>query len=112
MNNGSDIRKIVGNALRDLRIQKELTQEKLAECLGVQTHTINRIENGKSFISSELLQDLCNYFNVAPAVFFMPRVELLHDCRKEYQKEIEKILPTFNAEKLMEIYNILLVLKK
>ena len=57
------IRNILGSAIKNLHIEKGITQEKLAEFLGVQPQTIAKIETGKRFISSELLSKLCNFFN-------------------------------------------------
>jgi len=74
MNEKNNIKITFGLALKDLRESKGLTQEQLAENLNLQTYqTINRIENGKSFVTSELLQKMCNFFNVEPYVFFLKR---------------------------------------
>ena len=67
-----DVKKIFGHNLRNLRESKNLTQEQLAEFLNLQTYqTINRIENGKSFITSELLEKMCRFFNAEPYIFFL-----------------------------------------
>lgn len=107
-----DIKKILGTVLRELRMAKGLTQEQLAEYLEVQTHTVNRIETGRNFVSSELLTKLCDYFDVAPAVFFTQKPEIMIDKHINLIKEIVRLLPAFSTEKLSEILNILLVMKK
>ncbi len=68
----NNIKKTFGLALRNLRELNGLTQEQLAEQLNLQSYqTINRIENGKSFITSELLEKMCKFFQVEPYVFFL-----------------------------------------
>jgi putative transcriptional regulator len=52
----------VVNCLRELRRQHELTQEKLAEDLGVTRHTILALEVGRYVPSIELALRLANYF--------------------------------------------------
>ncbi|MBQ7287904.1 MAG: helix-turn-helix transcriptional regulator [Candidatus Gastranaerophilales bacterium] len=73
MFNDSDIKNIFGLVVKELRLQKGLTQEKLAEFLGMQPQTIAKIETGKRFVSSEVLAKLCNFFNVEPYVFFVKK---------------------------------------
>ena len=43
-----EIRQNVGNIVKQLRMQKGLTQEKLAEFIDVQPQTIRSIEKGRS----------------------------------------------------------------
>lgn len=75
MINNEDIKLILGLAVKELRTEKSVTQEQLAEFLGVQPPTIAKIETGKRFISSELFAKLCNFFNVEPYVFFLKRAQ-------------------------------------
>ena len=65
-----DIKNIIGLKVKQLRTKRGLTQEKLAEYIGLQPQTIAKIETGKRFISSDALSKLCNFFDVAPYVFF------------------------------------------
>ncbi len=44
----------LGNRLRDLRAERDLTQAALAEMVGVSRKTINTVENG-GFVPSALL---------------------------------------------------------
>lgn len=47
-----------GQNLKKLRKKKHLTQEKLAEMIGVNQRQLTRIEVGRSFVSSETLEKL------------------------------------------------------
>jgi len=49
----------------DLRDEYNLTQEKMAEVLGVKKSTYGRWETDEIFISLWHLNDLCNYFEVS-----------------------------------------------
>ena len=96
MLNDKDIKNIFGSAIRELRTSKGITQEKLAEFLGLQPQTIAKIETGKRFVSSELLSKLCNFFNVSPSVFFNSKVQ-------EYTQESLDYIDQINS-KLQKIY--------
>ncbi len=66
-----DIKNIIGLKVKQLRSKRGLTQEKLAEYIGLQPQTIAKIETGKRFISADVLSKLSNFFDVAPYVFFI-----------------------------------------
>lgn len=105
------IKLIFGQTVKELRTQKGITQEQLAEAIGLQPQTIATIETGRAFISSEVLAKLCNYFNVEPAIFFTQKVRRLSDEDINYIAEIKRMLPVFSSAKLREIHNILLALQ-
>ncbi len=112
MLNDKKIKKIVGLRIKELRMSEGLTQEQLAERIGLQPQTIAAIETGRSFISADVLSKFCNYFNVEPSVFFSKKINYLSDESINYITEIKRLLPSFTEEKLREIYNIILVLNK
>ncbi len=45
-----DLRKPLGNKIREFRKKQKLTQEQLAERIGIETNTLSNIETGKSFV--------------------------------------------------------------
>ena len=55
----------LGDNLRQLRRERELTQEELAEALGVSTQSVSRWETGGSYPDLELLPALGSYFGVS-----------------------------------------------
>ena len=59
-----EFRKCFGENLKNLRKNKGLTQSELAESIGLETHNLNRIENGKSFPQVKTLINIINYFNI------------------------------------------------
>lgn len=53
----------VHNKLKLLRVTRDLTQEELAEALGVTRHTIMAIENGRYLPSIALALRVAQYFD-------------------------------------------------
>lgn len=108
-----DIKNNIGRNLRELRESKGLTQEQLAEILQLETfQTINRIENGHTFVSADMLEKLCNFFEVSPSIFFIKKVQILTETHQNYVKDINMILPALSDEKLKYIYNFALLLQE
>lgn len=54
----------IGQFLKELRGEKKLTQEELAEILGVSNRSISRWENGKTMPDFDLLIELAQYYDV------------------------------------------------
>jgi len=100
-----------GKNVKELRNSRNITQEKLAEFLDLQTQTITAIENGKTFISCEVLMKLCNFFEIEPFLLFLPKININSENYTDYNSKIMALLPKFSTEKLNEIYNILLILR-
>ena len=72
-------KEIFGINLRHFRKLNNLTQEELSAKLGVTAIHLGRIENGKSFVTAELLDSLCLIFNISPATFFYTTQEFSGD---------------------------------
>ena len=62
----STIKKLLGQRIRDARKAKGLTQEKLAELLGIGTSNISYIETGKFSPSMENFEKLVEILEVEP----------------------------------------------
>lgn len=107
-----DLQKIFGAAVAELRTQKGMTQEQLAEALSLSTHTITRIETGKAFASSKVISLMCDVFDISPSVLFTPKPHILYEEHINYTREITKLLPSFKSDRLKEIYNFLVVMNK
>ena len=54
----------VGRFLKELRGEKAITQEQLAEMLGVSNRSISRWENGATMPDFDLLIQIAKYFEV------------------------------------------------
>lgn len=53
-----------GEILKDLRRKNDITQEELADILGVTSQSVSRWEKGACYPDMELLPAIANYFNV------------------------------------------------
>lgn len=53
-----------GGFLKELRKEKEITQEQLAEVFGVSSRTVSRWENGVNMPDLSLLAEIADYYNV------------------------------------------------
>ena len=60
----------IGQKIRELRQQAGLTQEKLAEMLGITFQQVQKYERGVTKVNLQKLQQLATALKVAPAVFF------------------------------------------
>lgn len=65
-----NICKILGANIKKYRKLKNVTQEKLAELIGVEVRSLSLIETGRNFISSKTLAKLANVLNVTPSDLF------------------------------------------
>lgn len=57
--------KKIGSFLKELRKEKQLTQEQLAEILGVTNRSISRWENGVNMPDFDLVIEIANYYDVS-----------------------------------------------
>lgn len=99
---GKDVQKILGMSVKELRLAKGLTQERLAELINKQPNTINRIETGVNFVKSDTLADLANVFGVHPGMVFWGQ-----PAPQDLMEKITLLLQTFSPEKRLEVYKIL-----
>ena len=54
----------IGNLLRELRKEKELSQEQLAEKFGVSSRSVSRWENGNTMPDISLLIELADFYGI------------------------------------------------
>ena len=55
----------IGENIKNLRKRKEITQEELAEYLGISFQSISKWERGDGFPDITMLPDLADYFNIS-----------------------------------------------
>lgn len=87
--------KVFGKRIKELRERKKLTQEKLAEKVGLDLQTISRIETGYYFTSFENLEKLAEALDVTIADLFnfghvKPKEELIKEIDTELANSSEK----------------------
>ncbi len=88
-----------GTFLKELRNEKRLTQEQLAEKLGVSRRTVSRWETGRNMPDLDILIEMSDYYSVE-------LLELLNGERKgekmnkELEESVLKVAQYSNEEKL------------
>ncbi len=102
-----DIKKLLGKRIQEIRKQRNMTQENLAELVGIETVSLSNIERGKYYPAAENLNKILEILNIKPEELFT----LSH--LKPQEEMIEEILSALqNNEKLTRlIYKILTDLK-
>ncbi len=71
----AELKQIVGRRLRQIRRSRDLTQEQLAELVGLSANFISLIENGDAAPSFATIEKLAQALNVEPTDFFQPPSE-------------------------------------
>lgn len=80
---------IIHNKLRDLRRQHDLSQEELAEALGISRQSVIALEQGKYMPSLPLVVSMCNFFNSAFEEIF------------DFEKEINRMFENQSGVKII-----------
>ena len=65
-----DIKKLFGKRIKEIRIRRGLTQEVLAEKIGVGQRNLSKIEYGSNFVTSETLTNILSALNVEAKELF------------------------------------------
>ncbi len=78
-----------GKRLREIRLNKNLTQERIAEGIGIQPENYSRIENGLSFPKPENIVKLSEVLGVEIAELF--QFSHINDYDKILESIIEKL---------------------
>ncbi len=92
------IKNLFGKRIKELRKERSLTQEKLAELIGIDTRNLIKIENGQTFPRVNTLDKLIEVFDITPDEIL--KTDHLKDT--EYLKR--KIIDKLNSdEKLVRL---------
>lgn len=83
----NDVKQNLASAIREARTELGLSQEKLAENLGLDTRTILNIEAGRGNPKFEVLYPLITYLKIPADTIFYPDTE-------SQQPNLQKLLTT------------------
>lgn len=93
----SDIKKLLGKRIKEIRKQKGLTQEQLAELVGIGTPNISYIECGKFAPAIDTLEKIAQVLNIEPFELYRFDIKGCDEIKKELFCALE------NDEKLLKI---------
>ena len=95
-----DIKQIVGKRVQKYRKQSALTQEALAELIGIDTISLSKIETGRNYPTSENITKLANALGVEIYELFVDdALKSNEQLLKEILSDIDKI--SNNNQKLL-----------
>ncbi|MBR1753464.1 helix-turn-helix transcriptional regulator [bacterium] len=102
-----DIKQKLGRRIKELRLQRNISQEYMAEKLDVNPSHYSRIETGYSYPRAENLDKICEILNVLPKDLFDFEH---HKDIKQIQTELHNIIDndeelTSQIYKFVKIFN-------
>ena len=81
----------IGKNIRHLRLEREMTQEALADALSLSVQAISRYETGAAYPDIEMLPVMAGYFGVTVDELLGVNKELKEERREEYFKKYEAL---------------------
>lgn len=99
MDNNTDIKKLFGRRIKELRQRKGLTQEQLAYMVDVGERNLSKIECGNNFVTADTLSKIIAALEVEPTELF----NFKHlDEKEELKRELMEAIKTEQVDiKLM-----------
>lgn len=99
-----DIKHLLGQNIKRLRVKKGLSQQKLAELVNIDQRNMSNIECGNSFPTKTLMK-LANILEVSlPELFDFDHLKL---CKDNIKQEIVEKLDNLSLKELQIIYRLI-----
>jgi len=99
-----DNKKLLGKRIKELRKAAGITQEKLAELIGIETTSLSGIESGRHFPSMPTVERIANNLNVEiKTLFDFNHLKPIDDMKKDIIKNLDKL----DDSKITFIYSFL-----
>lgn len=87
-----DIKQVVGKRIQQYRKQKGLTQEALAELIGIDTISLSKIETGRNYPTSENITKVARVLGVEVyELFVTDAIKTNEELLKEILSDIDRI---------------------
>ncbi|MCF0126647.1 MAG: helix-turn-helix transcriptional regulator [Clostridia bacterium] len=94
---------VIGERIRNARKKKGMTQERLAELIGVAVGYLSRVERGQSKVNLKRLSDISNALDISISEFI---TNIAPQNEQYLEKEFKKILDKCTSEQRKLIYNV------
>ncbi len=104
----SNVNKFIGQKLNQLRASRDVSQQKLADYLGISRPTITQIEKGERYLTPEEILKLSEFFNVSLSELINPKSKsevILHneDSTPKAEESLRISVPQKNLKKFKEV---------
>jgi len=96
------LKKMLGTKIQEIRKRKKLTQEMLADEVGIDPKSISKIENGNNYPSAETLTSIAQALGVDVYELFVFKTQISYE---EMKKEIIQSLN--NNRTILHLYKML-----
>lgn len=100
----SELKKLLGKRIREIRVAKNLTQENLSELTDIGTSSISKIESGYFHPTDDNLERIAKALNVEPYKLYMFNHQKDIDDLKQ---DIIKMLDKATDEEIKLAYKVL-----
>lgn len=89
-----DIKKLLGKRIKEVRKSKGLTQEQVAEIIGMEPASLSNIENGRYYPTSDNLEKIINVLGVKPSELYSfehlaPEPELISEMNEAMKNDFK-----------------------
>jgi len=101
-----DTKKLLGQRIRQMRRKNDLSQENLAELLGLDPNSISRIECGVHYPSMDTLEKLTKTLNVDMHDMF----QIKEESAEEMRAFVMRLVSEVDDEKLVKIVRVIKLL--
>lgn len=95
----------IGQVIKKIRTNKNITQQSLANAIGMTRPYIARIESGKNSISSDKLTEILDYCNVTYNEFFYIKNDYKKSSKMNDYNKVIKLYYENNIEEISKIKN-------
>lgn len=100
----SELKKLLGKRIREIRIAKKLTQEELSELTDIGASSISKIESGHFHPTDENLERIAKALKVEPYKLYMFNHQ---KDTKELLQDIQTMLNKATEEEIKLAYKVL-----
>jgi transcriptional regulator with XRE-family HTH domain len=94
-----------GPSVWRLLAEHEMTQQELAEGIGVDQSNLSRIMNGHERLSIDLLETIAQALDAAPEVFVEYRLALIDEWLQQHPERLDQLFDELNEEPLLAEYD-------
>ena len=100
------IKKMLGKKIKNMRVKKGFTQEKLAELVNISQRTLSGIEIGENFLTAETLEKIIKVLDTnLDEMFRLEHLKAKEDLIDEIINDVKSIAD--NENKIQTVYKVL-----